>query len=636
MVRYVSIAWVAENMPIRALQDAVALQRSGQLTESELVCRQIVAHSPKDPAATRLLGLLCYSSGKLREAVQWILTSIEADPGVAESHGNLAAVLGSMGRLQEAVAALGRAINLAPDHAPSHHNLGVTLERLGRIDEAEHAYRRAVELSPHDAKFHHHLGNALRQQQRFIEASQAYQRALTYDPDHAEAWVGLATIAGERGLPDQAIACCRRAAEVAPKDAETHSNLLFALHYDPGLSAAEIFQEHAAWAEQHERPRLPKDRIHHHDRSPNRRLRVGYVSADFREHTRARFIEPVLAHHDHKACEIYCYSDVRHPDSTTTRFRRYADVWRETGHLTDAQMMRRICQDRIDVLMDLTGHMGNNRLPVFAYKPSPVQVAYPGYPNSTGLRSIQYILTDVARDPPGAANHYTEELIYLEPTSQVYWPGDVEHAGPEIAPPPCLSNGYVTFGSLNKPIKANGAVLDAWSRILTSSPNSRLMIPAKEQDLGGQPVSSLANGLAARGIDRARIDLVTNRRRSDYLELYNRIDVALDPWPYNGHTTSLDALWMGVPVVGLIGCTHVSRETFAVLALLGLEEFAANHVDDYILIASRLAENPQRLAQLRSTLRALIATSPLGDARGLTGRIEAAYRAMWQRWCARS
>ena len=620
-------------MPMPSIQEALALQRTGRLPQAELMYRQILARRPNDAPAQHLLGLLCHQSGRTQEALQLIRASIRSDPGQADFYSNLAAILGSAGDLDRAVEALRRAIVLRPNHGPSHHNLGVTLEKLGRSDEAEQAYRRAVELQPREARFHHHLGNALRKQQRLEEAALAYRQALSHDPKLADAYTCLAAVVGQRGLAAEAIAYSRKAVELNPDDASAHSNLLFVLQYDETLPPERLFDEHLAWASRHEMPVLNRHRTHANDPSPERRLRLGYVSADFREHTRMRFMEPVLAKHDHESFEVFCYSDVTHADATTERIRRHATVWRETAHLAHEQLAQLIEQDGIDIMIELTGHMGANRLPMFARKPAPLQIAYPGYPATTALSSIDFLITDALRDPPGSERFYTEKLLRLEPTSQCYWPGEGGQGGPSVGPVPSLSAGHVTFGSLNKPIKANAGVMAVWAKILSAVPGSRLALLASELDRDGHPQSMLTGQFAELGIDPARVLLIPSSSRARYLEAYGQIDIALDPWPYNGHTTTLDALWMGVPVVALDWPTHVGRESSCALKLLGLTDCVAHNADHYASIAAAKAADLQALTELRLTLRERMQRSCLCDGAALTRRVEENYRNVWRNWC---
>jgi protein O-GlcNAc transferase len=353
------------------------------------------------------------------------------------------------------------------------------------------------------------------------------------------------------------------------------------------------------------------------------------VSADLREHTRALFMEPVLAAHDKAGFEVYCYSGARRPDETTARIRAAADAWRETSGQSDAELAETIRADRIDILVELTGHMGNNRLLVFARKPAPVQVAYPGYPNTTGLKTIDYCIADVDRDPPGVTETlYTEQLVRLPATSQCYRPSA---DAPAVGPAPALMRGHVTFCCFNKLVKVSPGMMQAWAAILVAVPRSRLMALAAG---AGREDEAVREAFVRQGVPADRLDLVRPLKRMDYLWRYNQADIGLDTFPYNGHTTTLDGLWMGVPTVTLSGGTHVSREGAAMLSLLGLPQLIARSPREYIHAAVKLAMDLPRLQLIRGRLREKMRASPLTDAVRLTRELESAYRRMWAAWCS--
>lgn len=527
------------------------------------------------------------------------------------------------GRLAEAAECYRNAATLRPDWPDAHANYGNLLRKLGRVADAERELARALALDPHHAKANNFLGIVFYHTDRLAEAAAAFRRALDRRPDDLEARNNLGMTLARLGDAAGAVDAMRHTVGRST-DPYAHSALLFTLHYDPRVTPRQLFDEHVAWAQRFAEPLRPRAARYVNDRSPDRRLRVGYVSADFREHTRSRFMEPVLANHDHAAFEVFCYSDVRQPDAVTARLRAAADVWRETHALDDPALAELVRGDRIDVLVELTGHMAGHRLLTFARRPAPVQVAYPGYPNTTGLSAIDYCLTDADRDPPGAESLYSERLIRLEPTSQCYEPTDVDI---DVAPPPHARAGHVTFASLNKAIKVTPDVVRAWARALHLVEDSKLLILVNP---GGEP--RLLELFAAEGIGADRLEMFGRLSRRAYLELHGRIDVNLDPWPYNGHTTLLDGLWMGVPAIVLEGDAHVSREGAAVMRLLGLPSLVAGSPEEYWLLAARVATDLPNLRELRRTLRDRLRGSPLMDGAALTRRVEAAYRAAWRAW----
>jgi predicted O-linked N-acetylglucosamine transferase (SPINDLY family) len=367
---------------------------------------------------------------------------------------------------------------------------------------------------------------------------------------------------------------------------------------------------------------------HPNDRSTDRRLRVGYVSPDFRSHVVGRNLLPLFQEHDHQRFEILCYADTRRPDELTNRFRGYADAWRDTAGLTDGQLAERIREDRVDILVDLTVHMAHNRLLVFARKPCPVQVTFAGYPGTTGLSTIDYRLTDPYLDPPELYDHdYSEESIRL-PDS--FWCYDPLQSEPAVNALPAREKGYISFGCLNNFCKVNTPVLKIWARVLKAVDRSRLMILAGE----GTHRQHTLDLLVEEGVARDRVTFVARRPRAQYLRYYHDIDVGLDTVPYNGHTTSLDSFWMGVPVVTLVGPTVVGRAGLCQLMNLGLPELIASSPEQYVHVAAELAQDLCRLSELRATLRDRMQASPLMDAPRFARNIEAAYREMWRRWCA--
>lgn len=548
----------------------------------------------------------------------------------------------------EAARVLRAAVRRRPDHPGLHHDLGVALERSGDLPGAEAAYRRAIELEPTLPEGHNHLGNALRKLGRLSEAVTHHREALRLRPWYAQAYNNLGATFYELGDVDGGLACDRGAVALVPEAASLHSCLLYNLHLNPAVTPRELFEAHLTWARRHAGPIYPwsagaADTLWHpllaavlsperrpvtqhtypNKPDPARRLRVGYVSADFRRHTRSLFMEPVLKNHDHGQFQIYCYSDVAVPDETTIRIGRTADVWCETAGLPDSALAELIRRDRIDILVDLTGQMACNRLLVFARKPAPVQVAYPGYPNTTGLATIDYLITDADRDPLGVEGRYTETLIRLHPSSQCYRPFD---DAPSVCALPFHTAERFTFGCLNKLAKVTPMMIEAWSRILTAVPNCRLLVLAAEEPAARQL-------FAAHGIAGAQLEVTGRLPHGRYMALYNRIDLALDTFPYNGHTTTLDALWMGVPSVTLAGETHVSREGLAVLKLVDLEDLVAHTFDAYVDTAVRIASDLGRLADLRASLRGRMMVSSLCDGPGQTRRVEQAYRWAWEQWC---
>jgi predicted O-linked N-acetylglucosamine transferase (SPINDLY family) len=421
---------------------------------------------------------------------------------------------------------------------------------------------------------------------------------------------------------------------IAPDNAWIHSNLAYALHFHPAYDARALAEEHDVWNFQHAVPLKQFILPHRNDRRPERRLRIGYVSPDFRQHPVGRFLLPLLAHHDKRQVEVFGYAQVSVPDDLTQRLRDCMDGWRNIAGLSDDQTADLIRQDQIDILVDLTMHMANNRLLVFARKPAPVQVTYLAYCSTTGLETIDYRLSDPYLDPPGEVGEWgRDELFYSEQTIRLpesYWCYQPVISPPATGPLPALKQGHITFGCLNNFCKVSAPALAAWARILRAVPHSELLLHAPE----GAHRQCVREKLKGAGIEPERIRFAGFKTTEAYFELYGQIDIALDTFPYAGGTTTCDALWMGVPVVSLAGHTAVGRGGVSILSNAGLPELVAHTKDEYVRIARGLAGDLSRLGHLRSTLRQRMEHSPLMDAPRFARGVEAAYRLMWRQWCA--
>jgi protein O-GlcNAc transferase len=504
-------------------------------------------------------------------------------------------------------------------------NLGFGLKAEGRLDEAIAAYRQAVALKPDFAEAYNNLGNALKEQGRLDEAVVAYRQAIAAKREYSKAFSNLGNALKDKGQIDEAIAALRQAVACDPADVAIGSNLVYALHFHPGYDAEAILSENRRWYERHGRGLASAIGSYENERSANRRLRVGYVSPHFREHCQALFTVPLLAHHDHEQFEIFCYSSVGRPDAVTERLAGYADNWREVGSLSDEGLAGRIREDRIDVLVDLTMHMSQGRPLLMARKPAPVQVAWLAYPSTTGIETIDYRLTDPYLDPPGSDGHYCEKSIRLPET---FWCYDPLTSEPRVNELPAAAAGHITFGCLNNFGKVHEAVLVVWARVLRQVEKSRLLLLAEQGDHWQRTIDRLGR----EGIDPGRIEFVLPRPRKSYLELYHFIDIGLDSFPCNGHTTSLDSFWMGVPVVSLVGRTAMARAGLCQLTNLGLTELAGQTAEEFVRIAVELARDLPRLGELRSTLRGRMERSALMDAPRFARNIETAYRGMWKNW----
>ncbi len=600
----------------------------GQVDEAIAAYRQAVRLKPALAEAHCNLGNALQSKRQLDEAIASYRQAIRLKPGLAQAYNNLGNALKNKEQIDEAIVSYRQAIRLKPDYVEAHYNLGKALQYTEQLDEAIVEHGQAIRLKPDLAEAHCNLGSALQSKRQLDEAIASYRQAIRLKPDFAEAHAILGNALKEVGQIDDAIASYRQAIRLKPAYELAHSNLIYALHFHPGYDARMIYEEHRLWNEQHAEPLKRFIQPHTNDRDPDRRLRVGYVSPDFREHPVGRFLLPLLATHDPDRFAIFCYADVHLADRFTELFRQHASQWRNTFGLADERMAQLIREDQIDILVDLTMHAAMNRMLLFARKPAPVQVTYLAYCSTTGLDTMDYRLTDSHLDPPGGDDaYYSEESVRLPET---YWCYPLDDQSPDVGPPPALGAGEVTFGCLNNFCKVSPDALELWIQLLRGMPNSRLILHAHE----GSHRQRVRDLLERQGIDPQRLNFVGKVPLSDYLNLYRQIDIGLDPFPCNGGTTTCDALWMGVPVVTLGGQMAIGRGGVGVLRNVGLPHLIAQTPRQYVQIATDLAMDLPRLAELRRTLRPLMRASPLMDAPRFARNIEAAYRQMWRNWCA--
>ena len=562
---------------------------------------------------------------QMEGALAAVERAIALDESMAEAHHLLGNLLKSLRRFGEAVVPLKTAAALAPRSAPIWLNLGVTLletrDRRGAID----AFRRAIELEPSRADSHNILGHALASCGENEAARLAFQHALKLRPNLAAAHNNLARLEKSEGRMTEAIAhyCESVAAEPSPG---SHSNLLFALNYLPEIDPATVFAEHRRW-----------NGLYAAKLAPNappvvqplegRRLRVGYISPDYLQHSVAYFIEPVLAEHDRARFEVFSYSDVHSPDHVTHRLRGFSEHWRDIAGLGDSSVADLIRSDRIDLLVELAGHTAHNRLLVMARRPAPVQLTWIGYPNTTGLDTIDYRLTDAISDPVGVTDlWHSEKLVRMPANFSCYRP---DPSAPAVNVRPASKPGAVTFGCFNNFAKVTPEVLGLWASLMSGLPESKLLL--KSNGLGDPGVMARVRrcfeevGVAGERIAFHSVPLSV----ADHLGLYHEVDVALDPFPYNGTTTTCEALWMGVPVVTLAGQTHAARVGASLMTHVGLPDWIASTHDDYLRIAEAAALDVPRRSALRADLRERMRGSPLCDALRFTRDLESTFLSLF-------
>lgn len=667
MEHIAAIVWSMPQDIEAAYQSAVGHHRSGRTVEAEQLYRQVLKARPGHAGALHYMGLIAHQAGKNETALKLLEKSVRASPPVGEYFANYAGVFAADGQLKPAEENLRRAIELEPrvaiyrhyladtlralgqpeeaakcyrealgldpEFAAAHANLGNALMDGGQPAEAEGCFRRALELKPDHAEIHHNLGTALKAQTRLDGALESFQAALRLNPRLAPTLVILANTLKEQARVGEAEKAYRQALEIAPNYAEAHSNLLLVMHYDAGRDGGQLRREAEEW----DRRYAGKDgqgELHGNDRSPDRPLRVGYVSGDFRRHPVGLFMAPVISGHDKRQFNVVCYNNDKWADELTEKLKSEADGWRDIAGLDDDDACRLIRDDAIDILVDLSGHSAGGRLGVFALKPAPVQFAYLGYPGTTGLKAVDYRITDGRADPePDADRHFTEKLVRLPGGFLCYAP--VPDA-PGVSPPPLIGNGYPTFGSFNNLAKLSADVIGLWAGILKAVPSSRLLL--KNQSFADAATQArIAKAFADRGVEGDRLELVGPAKTiAEHLGLYGRVDIALDPFPYNGTTTTCEALWMGTPVVVLAGDRHSGRVGASILGAAGLTDFVAGSPEQYVELAVAWAGREQDLAALRESLRQRVGDSDLTNQSEFVANLEAAYRETWRQWCRTS
>lgn len=669
---------------------AVDRHQSGDLAEAERLYRSILHKVPAHAPTLCNLGALCVRTEKLDEAAKCYSMCLAANPGYPDAHFNFGNLYRRVGRYRDAVAQYQDCLKGNPSHASAYFNMGLSLIALGELAAAAESFRQTVAIEPSYADAHNRLGDLMLRMGRVNDGIEHFRTyialkpddprgynnlglaytnagklndaleilkkslalnpnypdanntiALTYEalgqkddaarhfreavrlnPQFADAWSNLGTNLTEQGRVEEAILALRKSLEIRPQAAPIFSNYLLTLNYSSNLEPEAITAEHRAFAARFA-PNTPQAPVTS-DPDPERRLRIGYLSADFRQHTVAGFIELLLTHHNRDRFHVTAFANVPRPDDVTTRLQKLADRWRFINGLSDEQIAAMILADKIDILIDLSGHTAGNRLLALALRPAPIQALLFGYPNTTGLEAIDYRITDAISDPPGKTEQFsTEKLLRLEGLAWAYQPQtDV----PTVAPLPSLNSSTFTFGCLNNAAKLSDACLATWVKLLQAIPNSRLILLAGQSTSGADRLRQVFTDA---GIPADRLELLTRVPKREYFETYSRCDLALDPYPYNGGVTTVDALWMGVPVLTVAGTSYVSRQGVAILTHVGIPEFAADTPEHMIELAKIWAANREMLADIRLGLRSQVSRT-IADGRLYISGLESALRGAWK------
>ncbi len=607
---------------------AVILESLGRFEAAEECCRRVLALDPSYADAYNNLGAILMGRDRMDEAEASCRRAIEIDPDYEQAHNNLAVILLGRGGLLKAEASCRRALVINPEYSQAYNNLGTILQSLGRRDEAETCHRRAIQLKPGYAEAYSNLGVTLRETGRLVEAEGYLRKAIELKPDFSDAHMNLGAVLKDIGDLEGAERSFRQALKYNPDSDIAFSNLLFCRSHNPTVDAMTLFAEHCRFGERFEAAYINAPKRYENSRDPDRRLNVGFVSGDLRNHAMAYFIEPIFEHlSGHTQIVMHAYSNHSVEDDVTQRMRARFAYWNVVYGLSDDALDKKIRADRIDILIDLSGHTAKNRLLTFARKPAPIQGSWMGYPGTTGLRSMDHYFSDRYLLPPGEFDdQFTEKLVHL-PASAPFLPSQ---DAPSINELPALANGYVTFGSFNRTSKISRSVVAVWAQILRAVPDARMV-------LGGMPedgkYANLIEWFIEEGIARERLDFYQRSNMADYLKLHHKVDLCFDTFPYNGGTTTLHSIWMGVPTLTFAGDTVAGRTGAGVLSHAGLQAFIAYDEKEFVRKGVEWAGDLQALAEIRANLRERFSSSAAGRPELIAAGLAHALRMMWRRWC---
>jgi len=602
-----------------------AMRNQGRHDQAEAAARTLTTRYAEDPWGWKALSQSLRLQGRFHEAMQAIRTAVQLEPEDPESHFELGLVFDRLGQVIEAEASLRRALQLNPHFAEALNELGLILERTDRAAEAELSYKRALALRPDWPGVLSNLAVAQKFQGRLDEAEASLRRAIALDPASPGAHVNLASILRDTNRLAEAEASLRRVVERFPSMTEARSNLLFSLNYSAEHSPEYCLQEARRYGEV-VRAKVRKPFSSWLCDSEPQRLRVGICSGDIHSHPVGYFLESVLTWLDPGKVELIGYPTNPRADDLTRRVQPYFAGWRQLSGYSDEAAAHEIHRDGIHVLLELSGHTANNRLPVLAWRPAPVQASWLGYFATTGVAEVDYFIADETSVPAEHRGHFTESIWYLPDTRLCFTPPDTDLA---VAPLPASRNGYVTFGSFQNLAKLNDRTLALWGRVMKAVPGARLRIQSLQ--LSDPAMRAQVKGrLQSSGIDAARIELHGPAQRADYLAAYSQVDMVLDTQPFPGGTTTCEALWMGVPTLTVAGDRLIARQGASLMHAAGLPEWIADDEQEFVAKADALAADTRALADLRAGLREKVRHSPLFDARRFAANFETALWQMWQ------
>jgi protein O-GlcNAc transferase len=611
-----------------ATQLALGYHQAGQLEQAEQVYRQILSQNPQHSDTLHVLGVIAYQQGNFDVALPLIQQAITLHPEEAHYYNNLGLVLKAQGRDEEAIQAFQKALAFNPHFADVLYNLGSLMMEQGKLENACQYFEKALTMKPEHLDTLNSLGVAHMEQGHLDAALHYYQEVLKIQPDHLHALNNMGNALRYQGWVKEALVFFEQASTIEPHYQTAHHNFNFVQQYLPDITLAKLHATHIHWNNCCAVPLKKYWGDYTNQRSADKRLVLGFVSGDFRQHSVASFTMHVfeqLAQH----CDLICYANQPECDDETSRFQQAASQWWEVNRWSDQQLAQRIRDDKVDILFDLSGHTARNRLNMFAQKPAPIQIAWVGYTATTGLEAMDYIISDPYLIPVEAEPYYQEQVIRLPHCSICYEPPST---APDISPLPALQNRYITFASFNILTKLNPIVIATWTEILKALPESQLLIKARGLNCPGTRQRYL-DLFQAHGVASNRILCQAPSKYAEFLTYYQQVDIQLDPFPFSGGTTTMESLWMGVPVITLPGETFASRQSMRNLSNIGLTDFIAQDTQHYVKIAVDWASRIEKLAEIRMQLRSKVQQSPLSDAPRFTQDLLQELRGIWTHWC---
>ncbi len=626
-----SVQLANSSLTHQTLNLAMQHHNAGRLPEAESIYQKILQADPNQPVALHLLGVIAQQVGKNDIAVDLITKALAIKPDYADAHYNLGFSLHKLWKHDEAVASYNKAIAIKPEFAEAHYNLGNVLKDLWKLDEAVVSYNKALAIKPDLIEPHNNMGIALHKLGKFDDAVISYHKALAIKPDYAEAHSNMGNALAVLGKHDEAVESYNKAIAIKPDYAEAHSNLVVTIPFLSNFNIADVFAITRRAGMALEEPFVGRPSPHHaNNPDPNRPLNVGYLSPSLNTHVLSHYLEPVFKFHRRDRVSVHVYAHVPIPDDVTWKLKKLVDRWTFVHTLSDDQVAAKIIEDGIDILVDPMGHWNSNRLSVFARKPAPIQVSYLCQNLTSGLSTMDYIIGDRWLNEGGVMQNFsTEQVVELEGGFQTT---SFDNETP-IGEVPSMAAGFINFASFNNPSKISNKSLCLWARILSLLPSARLLIKGKWLD-SPEKRMILSERLEYHGIPAKRVNLRGFIEGSEHLAIYNEVDIALDSTPFTGGRTTVDALWMGVPVVTLIGEAVYGRYSYCILNRVGAPELAARSEEEFVEIAVNLAGDVARLKNYRNSLRSALKASSLLDSSPHVVELEEAYRTMWRRWCA--